>query len=156
MWSGYTSPARMLERGSGPSTRGSLRSMERSQVRDWVAGYEQAWRSPGTAGLADLFTPDATYQQGPYRPPVVGLPAIERMWEEFRDGPETGFTLASDVVAVDGRTAVVRVEVDYPQPERRQYRELWVIRFGPDGRCSTFEEWPFWPHRPTGPIQAET
>ena len=50
-------------------------------MREWLAGYEAAWRAPGTAGLARLFTEDATYLQSPYEQPVTGLDAIGRMWE---------------------------------------------------------------------------
>jgi len=38
----------------------------RAEVTAWVAGYERAWRTPGTDALDGLFTPDATYSQGPY------------------------------------------------------------------------------------------
>ena len=61
--------------------------MTREQVAGWVAAYERAWRAPGTGALAGIFTPDATYRQGPYDEPVTGLPAIGGMWEAERDGP---------------------------------------------------------------------
>lgn len=119
--------------------------MDRARVTDWVAGYERAWRSPGTDGLAGLFTEDASYLQGPFRDPVVGLPAIAAMWEQERDGPDEAFTMASQVVAVDGDTAVVRVDVEYGDGDR--WADLWLIRFAPNGRCAAFEEWPFSPTR---------
>jgi ketosteroid isomerase-like protein len=121
---------------------------DRATVRRWLAGYEAAWRAPGTAGLAGLFTSDATYLQSPYQQPVAGLDAIKRMWEDERDGPEEVFTLATDVLAVDGPMAVVRAEVCYGDPPRQEYRDLWVIRLADDGRCTWFEEWPYWPGRP--------
>jgi len=77
-------------------------------VSRWLAGYEATWRAPGTEGLADLFTSDATYLQSPYEQPVTGLNAIKRMWEEEREGPGEVFTLVTDILAVDGPTAVVR------------------------------------------------
>ena len=120
---------------------------DRATVSRWLAGYEAAWRAPRTDGLAGLFAGDATYLQSPYEPPVTGLDAIRRMWEEQRDGPGELFTLATEILAVDGPTAVVRAEVRYGDPPGRQYRDLWVIRLGEDGRCSWFEEWPFWPGR---------
>jgi len=113
-----------------------------------VARYEAVWRAPGTTGLADLFAEDATYLKSPYEQPVAGLDAIKRMWEEEREGPDEVFTLATDILAVDGRTAVVRAEVHYGDPPVQEYRDLWVIRFADDGRCAWFEEWPFWPGRP--------
>ena len=121
--------------------------MERSEVRECVAAYENAWRSPGTVALADLFTDDASYSQGPYREPVVGLPAIARMWEAERDGPAEVFRMTSEPVAVERNTAVVRVEVRYGDPVEQEFRDLWVIEFADDGRCRSFEEWPFSPPR---------
>jgi ketosteroid isomerase-like protein len=122
--------------------------MTREQAAAWVAAYERAWRAPGAGALAGLFTPDAVYRQGPYDEPVTGLPAISRMWELERDGPAEVFRMTSEVVAADGDTAVVRAEVAYGDPVRQAYRDLWVIRFAGDGRCVSFEEWPFWPGQP--------
>ena len=117
---------------------------------DWVAAYEKAWRSPGTGVLETLFTADATYSQGPYREPVVGRPAIAAMWDAERDGPDEVFTMTSEVVAVDGDTAVVRAEVEYTGPDTNRWRDLWVLRFAGDGRCRAFEEWPFAPSQRDG------
>jgi ketosteroid isomerase-like protein len=120
----------------------------RMTVSRWLAGYEAAWRAPGTGHLAAIFTEDASYRQSPYTEPVVGLEAIRRMWDAEREGPDEVFTLAADIVAVDGPTAVVRAEVRYGDPVRQEYRDLWVMRLGEDGRCSWFEEWPYWPEQP--------
>jgi hypothetical protein len=114
-------------------------------VSDWVAAYERAWRVPGTGALAGIFTPDATYRQGPYEASITGLPAIAAMWEAERDGPDEVFRMTSDVIAADGDTAVVRVDVGYGDPVHQEYRDLWVLRFADDARCAWFEEWPFWP-----------
>jgi len=117
----------------------------RQSAARWIAAYEAAWRAPGTDALAGIFTPDATYRQGPYDEPVVGLPAIARMWEAERDGPDEAFRMASEIIAVDGATAVVRVQVLYGDPVTQQWRDLWLVRFAADGRCAAFEEWPFAP-----------
>jgi SnoaL-like domain len=131
--------------------------MDRSDVARWVEGYERAWRTAGTDALAELFSPAASYLPSPWAPPLEGLDAIARFWDEEREGPDEPFVMASDVLAVEDTTAVVRVSVDYGggevTPER--WRDLWVIRFGSDGRCVAFEEWPFAPgqrdgHEPSG------
>jgi ketosteroid isomerase-like protein len=119
--------------------------IDRAWLDRWLAGYEAAWRAPGTESLATLFTSDAVYLQSPYEQPVTGLDAIKRMWEEEREGPDEIFTIATDIVAVDDPTAVVRAEVSYGDPLVQEYRDLWVIRFADDGRCTWFEEWPYWP-----------
>jgi SnoaL-like protein len=117
----------------------------RDQVANWLGGYERAWRSPGTSVLRDLFEEHASYQLSPYEEPLTGLDAIAAMWEDEREGPDEVFTMESEIVAVEGDTAVVRLEVRYGDPVTREYRDLWVIRFAQDGTCSSFEEWPFWP-----------
>ncbi|MFE9186854.1 YybH family protein [Micromonospora haikouensis] len=114
----------------------------------WIAAYERAWRTPGTAALNAIFTEQASYLQGPYQKAVVGLPAIARMWEAEREGPDEVFHMTSEVVAVEGDTAVARVEVRYGDPADQEFRDLWIMRFAEDGRCDSFEEWPFWPTQP--------
>jgi hypothetical protein len=128
--------------------------VDRKQVADWVAGYERAWRTAGTEHLDRLFTAEASYLQGPYREPVVGLAEIARMWEAERDGPDEVFEMRSEVLAVDGDTAVVRLQVGYGDPVEQEFRDLWIMRFAGDGRCREFEEWPVSPPKPAaGQVQ---
>jgi ketosteroid isomerase-like protein len=119
----------------------------RDQVVDWLTRYERAWRTAGTKSLRELFAEDATYRMSPYEEAFEGLPAIGEMWEAEREGPDEAFTMTSEIVAVDGDTAVVRLEVTYAK-SGREYRDLWLIRFADDGRAVVFEEWPFWPGQP--------
>jgi ketosteroid isomerase-like protein len=120
---------------------------DRALVSRWIAGYEAAWRAPGTDQLASLFTGDAVYSQSPYERPVTGLAAIADMWEAERESADEVFTLATEIIAVDGSTTVVRAEVRYAGPPPQEFRDLWVIQLASDGRCRWFEEWPYWPER---------
>jgi uncharacterized protein (TIGR02246 family) len=128
--------------------------VDRAELTDWLGRYERAWRSPGTDVLAELFTEDATYSTAPYESPHRGLAAIREMWETERSGPDEDFEMSSEVVAVEGDTAVARVVVQYltakekegrRHRQRREYRDLWIVRLDESGLCSHFEEWPFWP-----------
>jgi SnoaL-like domain len=119
--------------------------IDRPAVEHWVSEYERAWRTPGTGDLPALFSSGATYLRSPYEEPIVGLDAIRTMWEEEREGADEVFTLAAEIVAIDGETAVVRAEVRYGRPLRQEYRDLWILRFDADGRCWWFEEWAYWP-----------
>ncbi|MGI8462632.1 MAG: YybH family protein [Solirubrobacterales bacterium] len=119
--------------------------MDRERFEDWISRYERAWRTAGTASLGELFTDDASYSTAPFERPYVGLEAISRLWEAEREGPEELFEIESRVVAVEGATGVARIEVRYGDPVDREYRDLWVIILDADGRCRSFEEWPFWP-----------
>lgn len=122
----------------------------RASVEAWIEQYESAWRTAGTGPLVDLFTEDASYRMSPYEEAATGLAAIGDLWERERVGPDEVFEMSHEIVAVDGDTAVIRVEVAYATGA--EYRDLWLIRFAADGRCDEFEEWPYWPGRPLSAI----
>lgn len=124
--------------------------MTRDDVRRWLEGYEKAWRSAGTGQLGDLFADEVTYVASPWADPVEGLAALAEFWEAEREGPDESFDIATEVVAVEGDTAVVRVRVDYEKSDAGAWRDLWVLRLDGDGRCRHFEEWPFAPDQPDG------
>jgi hypothetical protein len=115
----------------------------RAALGKWVERYEALWRTAGTDGLRELFTEDATYSMAPYEQPYRGLDAIAALWEREREGPDEVFTMASEIVACEGDTGVVRVEVQYGRGT--EYRDLWIVQLDGDGRCTHFEEWPFAP-----------
>ena len=119
--------------------------MDRDDVGRWIEGYLRAWRTEGTVLLAELFTRDATYRPGPWVEVVTGLERIGAFWEAERDGADEVFSETHEIVAVDGDTAVVRLQVDYADESVGRWRDLWVIHFHADGRCGSFEEWPFAP-----------
>ena len=118
-------------------------AVDRDTVRQWVAAYEDAWRSGDDDAVERLFTPDARYARSPYDPEELhGHAAIRGFW--LVDEGAT-FTVTAEPLAVEGDVAVVRLEVRYLEPEAQEYRDLWVLRFAPDGRVADFEEWAYWP-----------
>ena len=119
--------------------------MDRDQVMRWVDGYIDAWRAEDPQGVERLFTEDARYRRSPYEESEVGHDAIKAFW---LDDAGEAFTATAEPVAVEGRQAVVRVEVRYGQPMDQEYRDLWVLEFAADGRVRDFEEWAYWPSRP--------
>jgi uncharacterized protein (TIGR02246 family) len=128
--------------------------VDRGQLADWLAAYERAWRTPGTEVLAEIFTEDASYSTAPYESPHRGLDAIAEMWDAERIGPDEAFEMTSELVAVEADTGVARVTVRYKRAadkegrvhrQQKEYRDLWIVRLDHSGRCSAFEEWPFWP-----------
>ncbi|QJW37735.1 YybH family protein [Cellulosimicrobium protaetiae] len=117
----------------------------RERVVAWVGAYEGAWRASDTTAVERLFTPDATYLRSPYDDaPLHGHDAIRGFW---RADEGATFTVTAEPVAVEWPDAVVRLEVRYLAPDEQDYRDLWVLRFAPDGRVAHFEEWPYWPGR---------
>ncbi|WP_028049452.1 nuclear transport factor 2 family protein [Cellulomonas sp. URHD0024] len=117
--------------------------MGRDAVTGWVERYERAWRNQDVAGLDRLFTEHARYLRSPYDPePLEGLDAIAGFWAD-----PTPFEMTATVIAADGPNAVVRVLVQYTGDKPQEYRDLWVLKFAPDGRAELFEEWAYWPEK---------
>jgi ketosteroid isomerase-like protein len=119
--------------------------LERADLLRWIESYERAWRTPGTALLEGLFAADAKYLPSPFDPPLRGRAAISAFWEAEREGANEVFTLAAEPVAVEGDVGVARAEVLYGGPPERVYRDLWIVALDGHGRCTSFEEWPFFP-----------
>ena len=115
-------------------------TLDGMDVMTWVDGYERAWRGNDAAGLDRLFTPDVRYLRSAYDDGLRGIDAVREFWPE-----DTPFTMSAAPVAVQGETAVVRVEVHYGGDEPHEYRDLWILRFAEDGRVRHFEEWAHWP-----------
>lgn len=122
--------------------------MDRTKLESWLDAYERLWRTEGTDRLSELFTEDAHYSSGPWREPLRGLESIARMWKSEREGADEAFGVEREVVALEGDTAVVRLEVIYGEPRPERYRDIWIVRLDGGGRCFHFEEWPFWPDQP--------
>lgn len=123
--------------------------IDRASVEAWIEKYECAWRTTGIDPLDALFTEDASYRMSPYEEPARGHGEIGALWERERTGPDEEFEMSWDLVAVEGDTAVARIEVAYAGGT--EYRDLWIIHFAADGRCREFEEWPYWPGQPISP-----
>ncbi|GIJ43661.1 hypothetical protein Val02_05470 [Virgisporangium aliadipatigenens] len=111
---------------------------------EWVRGYERAWRDGDVGAVERLFTEDVHYRRSPYARSLVGHAAVRGFWLEDEG---LAFTVTAEPVAVEGRSAVVRLEVHYGQPDPQEYRDLWVLRFAADGRVEDFEEWAYWPDK---------
>ena len=118
--------------------------VDRYVVMGWVRGYELGWRAGQADAVESLFTEDARYLRSPYEEPLQGHQAIKDFWL----ADDEAFTMTAEPVAVEGDTAVIRVEVQYGEPVRQEYRDLWLLSFAEDGRVREFEEWAYWPGKP--------
>jgi len=115
--------------------------MDRDDVMRWVGEYERAWRDGDLDALDGLFTEDLAYRVSPYEE-SMSLSALKDIW---LDDEAEVFAANAWPIAVDGRDAVVRVDVSYGDPVRQEYRDVWLLRFAEDGRVDDFEEWAYWP-----------
>ena len=119
--------------------------MDAAAVGEWVDRYVRTWNSNEATDIAGLFTNDAVYYTGPWDEPWQGREAIVRGWLGRKDEPGTT-TFHYKVLATGPDLGVVRGWTQYHDEPPREYSNLWVIRFGSDGRCQEFTEW--WVERP--------
>jgi uncharacterized protein (TIGR02246 family) len=130
--------------------------MTRDEVQAWLERYIGAWASYDPDAIGDLFTTDADYRFHPSDPPITGREAIVRAWTEpsgdasARDEPGT-WDAQYEPFAVDGNRAVSvgwsRYYTDATKSTVRDiYDNVYLLEFGPDGRCRSFTE--FFVERP--------
>lgn len=127
--------------------------MDRSGVERWIEAYRKAWASDDAADIEALFTEDATYSPFPWprdREPWTGRDTIVRNWRERGDS-KLGWRFEHDILAVDGDSAVIEGWTYYDRgegdPWDEAYSNIWLVRFGDNGRAREFAEW--WVQKPT-------
>jgi ketosteroid isomerase-like protein len=110
-------------------------------VRAWLNAYVEAWRTYDPAAIGALFTEDATYAYHPWdgeNDLVRGRDAIVANWLEEQDKPGS-WEAQYRPLMVEGERAVATGATRYANG--KFYWNLFVLRFGGDGRCAEFVEW---------------
>jgi ketosteroid isomerase-like protein len=110
-------------------------------VRAWLNAYVEAWRTYDPAAIGALFTEDATYAYHPWDGEddlVRGRDAIVANWLEEQDKPGS-WEAQYRPLMVEGERAVATGTTRYANG--KFYWNLFVLRFGGDGRCAEFVEW---------------
>lgn len=122
-----------------------MSAMNRSDVQGWLNRYIAAWRANDPALIRALFTEDAVYRYRPYGGDdhaVRGVDAIVQAWLE-EDDPPGSWEAEYEPYAVDGDRAVAtgfsRYIASHDVPERT-FHNVFLLRFGGDGRCAEFTE----------------
>jgi len=113
--------------------------VDQKMVSDWVEGYLRAWNSNDPQDIARLFSEDARYYTGPFDQPWQGRDTIVKNWLAGKDEPGS-FNFRYEVLAASGDAGVVRGWTNYVNPAR-EYSNIWLMRFDPQGRCAEFTEW---------------
>ncbi len=123
--------------------------MTRDDVQAWLDGYVEAWRTYEPERIGALFAEGAEYRYHPWDEPVRGREAIVRSWvspqgdASGRDEPGT-CDARYEPYSVEGDRAVAVGASVYFAPDgsvAQRYRNVFLLRFAPDGRCLSFTEW---------------
>ncbi len=132
--------------------------MERDEFAAWLDRYVAAWKSYEPAAIGDLFAEDASYHYDPFSEPVHGRAAIVQSWLQDQDAPGTydatyePFLVTGDVGVATGRSQYF----DETGALVREFGNIFVCRFDPEGRCREFREWWMKGPEPAGTAPAET
>lgn len=109
------------------------------RLESWMDAYVEAWDSNDPDAVRSLFDPDAVYDPQTADGPWHGVDQIVDGWIEIDDTPGNWEFEWRPIVSADD-VAVVQGHTRYLDPPA-SYRNLFVIRFGADGRCRDFTEW---------------
>jgi uncharacterized protein (TIGR02246 family) len=114
--------------------------MDAAAVAAWVDNYVRAWNSNDPVDIGGLFTDDAVYFTGPFDQAWQGRDTIVREWLARQDEPGTT-TFRYEVLATGPDVGIVRGWTQYHVEPPSEFSNMWLIRFGADGRCREFTEW---------------
>jgi ketosteroid isomerase-like protein len=118
---------------------------DRAMVQRWLDAYVRAWQAYDEVAIADLWTEDAVWHYA-FGIRARGRAAITSEWMAEKDVfAEGGYDAAYVPIAIDGDTVVTHGRTRFVDPStaapRGEFDNVWVLRFGPDGRCAEFHEW---------------
>jgi hypothetical protein len=121
--------------------------MDRAAVQRWLDAYVHAWLTYDPDEIRALFAEHATYCYNPFDDePVRGREAIVSAWTDpdSLDVPGT-YNAHYEPVAVEGNVAVSHGRTRFYEVDgttlRRQFDNIFVLRFDDAGRCTDFREW---------------
>ena len=118
--------------------------VSQQSVAQWLKDYVSAWKSYDPQAITALFSADAVYRYNPYDDGIRGRDQIVADWIENRDQPNT-YSAEYAPVAVYGNTAVTQGRSLYYEADgktiKRQYDNIFVLKFNNEGRCTDFCEW---------------
>lgn len=118
--------------------------MDNAAFQSWLDRYIDAWRLLDPVAIGDLFSPDVRYAYDPFEEAVVGRRAVVESWLVDPDEPGS-WEADYEVLAIDGDAHVAHGRTRYLTDDRsgidREFANVFVCRFDPEGRCREFTEW---------------
>lgn len=117
-------------------------------VQAWLDGYTRAWESYDPVRIGALFSDDAEYRWHPWDEGddvARGRQAIVDAWLANPDPPGTYEGRYRPLLVQNGTAVAVGTSRYYTDASRsvldREYHNLYLLRFAPDGSCRSFTEW---------------
>lgn len=108
-------------------------------LHNWMDQYVVAWSTNDPDDIAALFTEEAVYDPQTDDGEWHGVEEIVEGWRAIDDVEDNWEFEWLPLVETDD-LAVITGKTRYFEPPI-SYRNLFVIRFDPEGRCYDFTEW---------------
>jgi hypothetical protein len=118
-------------------------SLDEPAFAAWLNAYKSAWETRDPARAAALFTPDATYHEMPFDPPIAGTEAIAAYWGNAVAG-QKDVRFSHDILAVSGAEGICHWHCAFVVVQSGDVIELDGIfhcRFADARQVAAFREW---------------
>ena len=117
--------------------------LEEGAFAAWLEAYKAAWEARDSVAAAALFTPDATYHEMPFDPPIEGAAGIATYWAGAVAGQEN-ILFTYEILACAGDQGLCHWHCAFtgvPGGEAIDLDGIFQCRFGAPDRVSHFREW---------------
>lgn len=114
--------------------------MTHDEVRQWLDGYVEAWRTHDPERIGALFTEDAIYKYHPGGEALVGRDSIVDTWIKYKDEPlnVNPWSAQYRPWVVEGDRAIAIGDTHYAGA--KDYFNCFQLVFR-GGKCAEFTEW---------------
>jgi SnoaL-like domain len=116
---------------------------DRDGLRDWLEGFARAWETRDPELVVPLFTERASYREGPFEQPLIGVDELRAYWSRLPPARED-ISFGYEILAVtdsggiaNWRGSYTRADVD----ERIEVDGILLISLDSERRCRDFREW---------------
>ena len=117
--------------------------LEKAAFAAWLDSYKRAWEARDPAAAAALFTPDASYREMPFEPPIEGAAAIAAYWARAVAGQkDVSFTY--EVLACAGDEGLCHWHCAFtadPGGDHVDLDGIFRCRFADPAHVDRFQEW---------------
>ena len=119
-------------------------TLTKDTVRGVIDVYLRAWTTQDPDLIVTIFTPDATYHERVFGPPIRDQAGIYEYWQTKVVREQANIQAELLSLYLDGSTAIAEWEArfdDLVQGHRKQMREVAILEFDGDRIAHLREYW---------------
>jgi ketosteroid isomerase-like protein len=115
-----------------------------SNFKQWLEQYGKAWEDGDPEAIVRIFTSEATYQETPFDPPMVGTQGIHQYWTEGAKMGQTEVKFEAIPITFENNLGFAHWRASFNRVSTGAFVELEGIlsaQFDETKRCLEFKEW---------------